>query len=328
MNQRSGHWLRRGIAFAVDYALADTMGELLANAVMAPVHPALIPSLGYGVVFVYWAASEALFGTTFGKRILGLRVVGPAGRRASLGAALARAAVIAVMLGGDLFELASGIAGSRIPEAFSFLSIGLALGYLAHALALAARRRPAPLLHDLLTSTRVVRDPGEVAGVEGGAHLAAAREAGWWVTIGIAAAIAVGLWTGSGFDGKRLVEPEHRNAPFERAIERLIVREVGIRSTVRSVRETRRLGAAPELVVGAITITLPWGAYQDHVLETAEVVTRGINLDPRLFDRVEIVIRSGLAGSLQLNVTKQWTYVADSARTRFRPVTVEEGPRR
>jgi uncharacterized RDD family membrane protein YckC len=309
----------------VDYALADTMGELLANAVMAPVHPALVPSLGYGVVFVYWAASEALFGTTFGKRIMGLRVVGPAGRRVSLGAALARAAVIAVMLGGDPFELASGIAGPRIPQAFTFVSIGLALGYLAHALALAARRRSAPLLHDLLTGTRVVRDPSEAAGTEAAARPAVAREAGLFVAVGIAASVGVGLWTGSGFDWKRLVEPELRNAPFERAVEQLIVREVGIRSTVRSVREKRRLGGAPELVVGAITITLPWGAYQDHVLETAEVVTRNVNLDPRLFDRVEIVIRSGLAGALQLNVTKQWTYVADSSKTRFQPVLEEGG---
>lgn len=47
-------------------------------------------ALGLGVPFVYFVLQEGAGGATFGKRLLGIRVLGPGGRRAGLFRALVR----------------------------------------------------------------------------------------------------------------------------------------------------------------------------------------------------------------------------------------------
>lgn len=69
-------------------------------------------AIGAAVVLVYFAGSLALTGTSVGKRLLGLRVVGPDGARPSLTAALRREGFTvlgAIPLAGPFLALAAWI---------------------------------------------------------------------------------------------------------------------------------------------------------------------------------------------------------------------------
>ncbi len=85
------HWLKRAIAFAIDVAIVSVVVGLLVFLVTIPTFPALVIGQGFPfwwgawgfwfgglapfLVLAYFVFGEALYGETFGKRILGLRVV-------------------------------------------------------------------------------------------------------------------------------------------------------------------------------------------------------------------------------------------------------------
>ena len=58
----------------------------------------LLLSAGLGLLFVYFAVNWAVFGGTFGDRLLGLRVVGPDGERPRWGRSIIRAALCVVFM--------------------------------------------------------------------------------------------------------------------------------------------------------------------------------------------------------------------------------------
>jgi uncharacterized RDD family membrane protein YckC len=73
----------RDLTGFVDQALAETWGVVV---------PLLV---GVGILFVvYHALAHGLAGATLGKRLAGLRVVGPGGRRPGLGRGAARALLL------------------------------------------------------------------------------------------------------------------------------------------------------------------------------------------------------------------------------------------
>ncbi len=91
------------------------------GAVLAVLDLALGKLIGFGfdwlllgalVVLVYFAALDSIFGTTAGKRILGLRVLGPDGGNPSIGRALAREAFTvlgAIPFAGPLLAVAAWV---------------------------------------------------------------------------------------------------------------------------------------------------------------------------------------------------------------------------
>lgn len=127
-------------------------------------HPALASAGGGGFLLVYYTLLEGRWGASVGKRIVGLRVVGPDGGVPGLPRALERTAVWLTFY--FVFPLAiilfTPLATSRARDAISSL---LWLLSLLLAFTTARRRNGFAGVHDLVSGTRVTGRPTEARGL-------------------------------------------------------------------------------------------------------------------------------------------------------------------
>lgn len=315
---------RRTIAFAIDWSLATFAGDRLAEHLPFAAPRSLAMLLAALGVFAWWFALEYRFGTTPGKRLMGLVVVTDDGGRVPARALLVRALVLTGCLGWDVGVWLSHVTGGRVPEAFLNVRAGLAGGYLVHA-ALASSRPAGRALHDLWSGTRIV-PRGVVAGpvlppwpsVRAGMVLLAS---------GAVLAVLVGLWGAQGPELARLVHPAGLSRSTDRELERLIHERAGLRSRVHSRGDLRWRTGEPTLRVASIDVQLPWSAFAQGKANAAlQAVLDTVSLDPGQWDRFHAVVRAQRTVFIATWTQKREFYAAyDSATHRWRKTPPDHG---
>jgi uncharacterized RDD family membrane protein YckC len=93
------HWIRRLVAYFIDSIIVGVVTALLLGVAFFPIllaNPASLVNLttfpfGMGVLYIlYFSIAESTYGATFGKNLLGLKVVTKSGEKPSLEKAFIR----------------------------------------------------------------------------------------------------------------------------------------------------------------------------------------------------------------------------------------------
>lgn len=157
----AGFW-RRLIAYLIDVLVLGVFGLAIGWVFIEEVLRlgGWARWLGFGIAMVYFGLTNSrLFdGKTFGKMVMGVRVVDLAGRRISPGRSFARYFILGLpyFLNGALLPAAMGGLGWQMLVALIVFGGLFAIGYLY-----LFNRRTRQSLHDLVVRTLVVRDEPE-----------------------------------------------------------------------------------------------------------------------------------------------------------------------
>jgi uncharacterized RDD family membrane protein YckC len=318
-----GPWIRRGLAFLLDISAITSVTDMMDNSITRPIAPGVLSLVHGALVFVYWAASEALTPgkTTLFKWLFRLRVVSGDGTRPRVAQILSRAAVIAVLFGLNWTDVIALLAGGRAPAALAPLGAGVMMAFVAHTVVVSLLNRESPLLPDLLSGTRVVARGVLPAALPDRVERLGPRLAIALTAFATACALVVGMWGAHGPELRRLWTAPADQGDLARLLERQVAKQLNLRSSATITGETHWATGKPKVRIVVIALSLPWSAASDeNVRRCAGVVLDTLRVDPRVWNRFELHVRSKQQGLLQLSKDAKWTFGFDSTANKWREV--------
>lgn len=279
-------WIRRGLAFAIDYTLFKLMWDLVNNAISAPVAEVFMSLLAVAFFCLYFGVSEGIGKTrgSLGKRLLSLRLVSRDGSLPKSTSVVARAAILTAILLPPWDSILAALPfGQDMPTLASVLA-AIPMTLILYNVWLAFRRPDGLMLQDALTRTRVLpsaifrEEPTVRAPIFAG-HLPTV----WPRRDVCLLALLIGIVSGCYF----------RNyfqsaSDLDTAMEATIAREVGVRSSV-SVATEWSVGSDKSGRTLEVSIWLPAIVWNDKTIKKSmDAALSELNVEPGFYSSGEI----------------------------------------